>query len=110
MPSVESTHIYMNRFFKKMKHQVARHPRRCPRFQDLEEFHDCMRMVQHSLQSYLLKNPTKSQVKKYVDHLVTRVFYCTGRKLQNECYFKPTTRARRYVERSVQQYVDEYNL
>ena len=109
-PSKESTHKFMNRFHRQLRHTMARHPETCPPFQDLEEFTDCMRLVKRSLQSYLLKNPTMSQVKDYVDHLVHRVFYCTGRRLQDQCHFQPTTLARHHIERSVQQYVDEYSL
>lgn len=102
MPSVESTHKFMNRFERRLKHRVARNPEQCPSFENLEEFQDCMRLVRRSLQSYLLKNPTRSQAKQYVDHLVERVFMCTGQKLQDECYFQPTTVARRYIEQQVQ--------
>lgn len=106
MPSVESTHKFMNQFEKKLKHKLNKHPNECPSFQNLEEFQDCMRLVKRSLQSYLLKNPTRSQVKTYVEHLANRVFYCTGRKLQDQCYFHPTTVARRYIESQVQQYIN----
>ena len=108
MPSTKATHPfrstprYLNRFHRQLRHRVARHPMACPPFQTLEEFQDCSRMVRRSLESYLMKQPTRTQVKQYIDYLVNRVFTCTGRKLQNRCYFHPTTTAKKLLERQVQ--------
>ena len=101
-PSVESTHKFMNRFTRKLKHRLARHPTRCGPFQTLPEFEDCMRGVKRSLQSFLLKNPSRSQIRNYIDYLVERVFTCTGRRLERQCYFQPTTIARKHIETYLQ--------
>lgn len=106
MPSVKDTHKYVHRFTKKLTHQIARHPVLCPSFEHLIEFKDCIQLVKRSLQSYLLKQPTKAQVKKYVDHLVDRVIYCTGRRLQNECFFQPDARVRKYIEARARRYAE----
>lgn len=106
MPSVEDTHKFMHRFTKKLKHRVARHPQLCPSFENLIEFKDCFKLVKRSLQNYLLKNPSKAQIKQYVDRLVDRVLYCTGRRLQHDCYFQPTTKARKYIENRAKRYAD----
>lgn len=108
MPSVQDTHKYVHRFTKKLTHRVARHPQLCPSFQDLIEFKDCMKMVKRSLQSYLLKQPppSKAQVKQYVNNLVERVIYCTGTRLQHDCYFQADTKTRKYIETKARRYAE----
>lgn len=100
VPPTEATHKFMNRFVRKLKHRLARHPNTCGPFLTLNEFHDCMRGVERSMQSFLLKTPapTRSQIRQYTDYLIERVFYCTGTKLEQTCFFQPTTVARKYIE------------
>lgn len=105
MPSVQDTHKFLHRFTKKVKHVVARHPNLCPQpFKDFYEFQDCLKWVVRSLKSYLLKNPypSRRKIKLYIDHLVDRVIYCTGTRLQNQCYFQPTAKVRKYIENRIE--------
>ncbi len=105
-PSVEATHKYMNRFEKKMKHEISRHPVLCQGFENLGEFKNCLRLIRQSMQSFLLKNPTRTEIKKYSDHLVASVILCAGRRLQNQCFFQPTTKVKRYIEKQIAKYID----
>lgn len=98
-PSVESTHKYFKKFDNKVKQVFAKHPVLCQGFETLEEFQDCLKLVRRSMQSFLLKNPSRSEIKDYSEHLIDRVILCAGRKLQNKCYLKPTTKMRRYIEK-----------
>jgi hypothetical protein len=105
MPTVEQTHKFLHQFTRELRHVVARHPNICPQpFQNFAEFKDCLKWVVRSLKSYLLKNPypSRRKIKKYIDHLVNRVIYCTGLKLQNQCYFQPTAEVRKYIERHIE--------
>jgi hypothetical protein len=97
-PSVESTHKYFKRFDKKIKNTFAKHPVLCQGFETLDEFQNCLKLVKRSMQSFLLKNPSRSEIKKYSQHLIDKVIFCAGRKLQDKCYFQPTTKVRRYIE------------
>jgi hypothetical protein len=99
---------YMKRVRRKVRTVLAKHPTLCGPFQDLEAFQNCLLLVRKSLQSFLLKNPTRTQVRQYTDHLVNRVIYCTGKRLQAQCYFKPNNEVRQFIENRMKKYVDAY--
>ena len=102
-PSVESTHKYFKKFDNKVKRVFVKHPVLCQGFETLEEFQDCLKMVRRSMQAFLLKNPSRSEIKDYSEHLIDRVILCAGKKLQNKCYFQPTVQVRRYINARIPQ-------
>lgn len=106
--SVEDTHKHMHKFHKRVSNVLAKNPIVCEHFENLDEFQNCLLLVKKSLQSFFLKHPTKAQIKQYADHLVNRTISCAGRRLQNRCYLQPTTKMRRYIERTMKQYIDAY--
>jgi hypothetical protein len=105
---VEETHKHMHKFHKRVSHVLAKNPVLCQHFEDLEEFENCLLLIKKSMQSFFLKYPSKEEVKRYADHLVDRTIMCAGTKLQNTCYLQPTTKMRRYIERTMQQYIEAY--
>ena len=107
---VEETHKYMHKFSKTVAHVLARHPVLCQNFENLPQFKNCLLLVKKSLQSFFLKNPSKAEVQRYLEHLIDRVIKCAGMKLQDQCYLQPTTKMRRYIRNTVKRYVDAYLL
>lgn len=108
VPTVEETHKFMKHFYKRVWRNMARHPEVCANVLERPEFIDCLKLIKKGIQSFLLKNPTRSQLRKYADHVVDRVILCTGRRLQNTCYVDPTTKLRRHIEQRMSRYIDPY--
>jgi hypothetical protein len=104
-PSVESTHKYFRKFDNKLQRTFARHPVLCQGFETLPEFQNCLNLVRRSMKAFLLKNPSRSQIKKYAEHLVDRVIFCAGKRLQDTCYFQAGTKVKRYIEARMARYM-----
>lgn len=97
---------YVNRFERKVRHRLAKHPVLCEEFENLDEFHNCMRMVEKTMEAFLLRNPSSSAIRKFTNHLVERVITCAGKKLRDRCFLQPTPRMRRYIENEIAQYTE----
>jgi len=95
---------YVDRVFRKVQRKLYHYPQLCEHFDGLEEFHDCMKLVEPAVHNFLEHHQGRaslSQKQKFITSLVNQVLMCTGIKTKDRCFFKPTTASKLYIKNHI---------